>query len=314
MPATLAAVILAAAAQAPAFVDPLDVPAAPSGLAVRSPLSAVAVAGARLVAVGQRGHVLWSKDAGATWTQARVPVSTDLTAVCFASPVLGWAAGHAGVVLRTLDGGRSWERQLDDRDAGSDGSLLDIWFADERRGFAVGAFDLILGTEDGGATWTSWRDRTENPRRLHLYSIASGDGAVWIGGEQGLLLRLDERRGRFRAVRVPYGGTFFGVGACREAVLAWGLRGNVVRTVDGGVSWQQVKAGLDATLTGATVATDGRLVLVSLAGQLAVSDDCGTTFRTVAAGGRAGASAIAPAGPDAIVVVGAEGARVEPLR
>jgi photosystem II stability/assembly factor-like uncharacterized protein len=313
MAAGLAAALLLAAAPAAAFVDPLDAPAQPSALAARSPLFAVAASGSRIVAAGERGHVLWSEDGGASWTQGAVPVATDLTAVRLLSPERGWAAGHDGVVLRTRDGGRTWERRLDGRRLGPDGSLLDLWFADDRTGWVVGAFGLVLRTDDGGATWTSWKARADNPRGLHLYAVAPGAGGLWMVGEQGLILRLDAAAGRLRAVRAPYAGTFFGLAACRDALLAFGLRGTALRTVDRGATWRAVRTGVQASLVGATLAPGDRLVLVSQDGDLLVSEDCGETFRTAGrVEGRA--SAVAPAGEGALVVVGLSGARVAPLR
>jgi photosystem II stability/assembly factor-like uncharacterized protein len=151
-----------------AFVDPLDEPSVRSALPARRLLNAAAVAGTRLVAAGQRGHIVVSDDRGKTWTQAEVPVSADLTGLSFPTAQRGWAVGHDGVVLVTTDGGMSWTRQLDGRriQAGlplEQLSLLDVWFDDEKSGTAVGAFGLILRTEDGGATWTPWLDRAENP-------------------------------------------------------------------------------------------------------------------------------------------------------
>jgi photosystem II stability/assembly factor-like uncharacterized protein len=69
--------------------------------------------GTRLVAVGERGHILYSDDDGRNWVQADVPVSVTLTAVYFPSPEKGWAVGHDGVVLHTEDGGKSWTKQRD---------------------------------------------------------------------------------------------------------------------------------------------------------------------------------------------------------
>jgi photosystem II stability/assembly factor-like uncharacterized protein len=99
------------------FQDPLNVPAQQSALASRSLLTGVARAGPRLVAVGQRGHILVSDDAGATWKQASVPVSSDLTAVFFVNDLKCWAVGHDGVILHTTDGGLTWTTQLDGRRA-----------------------------------------------------------------------------------------------------------------------------------------------------------------------------------------------------
>src|SRR3977135_3294331 len=95
------ALLLSGAALAAPPADPLQVPALPSRLAASSPLFAIARAGTRLVAVGQRGHVLLSDDDGTSWRQAAVPVSVDLTAVHFASPQRGWAVGHDGAILHS---------------------------------------------------------------------------------------------------------------------------------------------------------------------------------------------------------------------
>ena len=99
------------------FADVLDTPAQISPLASRSLLQAVAKAGDRLVAVGQRGHIVVSTDGGTTWKQSPVPVSSDLTAVYFVDDKQGWAVGHDGVILHTADGGDTWQLQLDGRKA-----------------------------------------------------------------------------------------------------------------------------------------------------------------------------------------------------
>jgi hypothetical protein len=94
------------------FTDVLDTPALMSPLASRSLLQAVTRAGDRIVAVGQRGHIVVSVDGGTTWKQSPVPVSSDLTAVFFADDKHGWAVGHGGVILHTGDGGERWDLQL----------------------------------------------------------------------------------------------------------------------------------------------------------------------------------------------------------
>lgn len=69
--------------------------------------------GNRLVAVGEQGVILISDDQGASWHQAKVPSSVLLTAVQFVDEQVGWAVGHDGVALQTLDGGESWQLKLD---------------------------------------------------------------------------------------------------------------------------------------------------------------------------------------------------------
>ncbi len=63
--------------------DVVNTPAKVTKLASAKPLLAVVKADKRLVAVGQRGHIIYSDNQGESWQQATVPVSSDLTAASF---------------------------------------------------------------------------------------------------------------------------------------------------------------------------------------------------------------------------------------
>lgn len=343
------ALLLPATAPAAGFRDVLDTPAAASELAAKGLINGLATAGQRLVGVGQRGHVVYSDDQGKSWRQAKVPVASDLVAVSFPSAQQGWAVGHDGVVLHSTDAGATWTKQLDGRSLGpllvdyykaqggagvgteaekwlaeaerfaaqgAENPFLDVWFADERTGFVVGAFNLILRTADGGQSWEPWLERTDNPQALHLYAIRGegGEGGdVFATGEQGLVLRLDAAAGRFRAVETPYKGTYFGVAPGQGSVIVFGLRGNAFRSTDGGATWTKLDTGLQEGVTAATTAGE-RVILASQAGRLLVSDDGGAHFAPVKLERAVPASAVQPLGPDAVLVGGARGLRVQPLR
>src|SRR5262245_37489421 len=315
-----AALTLPVSALAQAFRDVLDTPAAVSSAAPKRVINGLARAGSRVVAVGQRGHVVYSDDAGRTWAQATVPVSSDLVAVAFPSASHGWAVGHDGVVLHSADAGATWVRQLDGRVRQLDGRstkqdadvpLLDVWFENERAGFVVGAFNLILRTSDGGKTWQSWSERAENPKGLHLYAVRAIGEDLYIAGEQGLLLKLDREAGRWRALELPYKGTLFGITGNAKSVLVFGLRGHAFRSVDRGRSWQKIETGLQVGVTGGT--TDaGRMVLVSNAGHVLLSNDEGASFKPLALERPLPAAAVVAAGND-LVIAGPRGLRIQPL-
>lgn len=330
------------------LADVLDTPAEASALASKALLNGLAMAGKRMVAVGQRGHIVFSDDAGASWRQSSVPVSSDLVAVSFPTPQQGWAVGHDGVVLHTTDGGATWSMQLDGRHAGAlmleqlrvragkgelgspddagklvdeagriaaqgaENPFLDVWFADARHGYIVGAFNLIFETTDGGQSWTSWFDRTENPQRLHLYGARGIGTDVYITGEQGLVLKLDRNAGRFRVVDTPYKGTYFGVTGDSDAVVVYGLRGNAYRSTDGGAHWSQVDTGVQEGVTGGTTFGAHGVALVSQAGTVLISRDDGEHFITHRPAKPAPASAVAVSG-DVIVTAGAFGVNAKPL-
>ena len=80
------------------------------------------------VVVGERGHILRSEDQGRSWRQAAVPTRATLTGVHFHDRQLGWAVGHDATILRTVDGGQSWEVVYSAPEEES--PLLDVWFRD----------------------------------------------------------------------------------------------------------------------------------------------------------------------------------------
>jgi len=340
-----AAMMVASAMTKPVFQSPLAQPAVKSALAIRAPLNALALAGKRLVTAGQRGHILYSDD-GKTWTQAEVPVSSDLTALYFSSAQQGWAVGHEGVILHTADGGATWTLQLDGKQAadllvkhygkpanahhpaalrlqqdaemfaaqGADKPFLDVWFEDDKHGFVIGAFNLILRTEDGGQSWMPWMDRMDNPKGLHLYAMRPAGGTVFIAGEQGLVLKYDRGQRRFNHVELPYQGTLFGVTGTPDLVLVYGLRGNAYRSNDGGASWTRVDTGVTAGLASGLVRSDGSVILISQAGDVLQSGDNGASFNHVKLANVAPAFAVVDAGNGSIALAGMRGVRVEALK
>jgi photosystem II stability/assembly factor-like uncharacterized protein len=351
LPALLAALLANMPVQAAdtASRDVLDSPALKTPLAQRALLNGLARAGERIVAVGQRGHIVFSDDAGKSWKQADVPLSSDLVAVTFPTATAGWAVGHDGVVLHSTDSGATWSRQLDGRaigallvdhythaardakggdvkaaDAlvaeakrfaaqGADAPLLDVWFADASTGYVVGAFGLILKTVDGGKRWEPALHAVDNPKSLHFYAVRGIAGDVYVAGEQGLLLKLDATTQRFRKLEVPYQGTLFGITGTSSAVIVHGLRGTVLRSVDGGRSWNAVPTGLQVGMTGSAVDAGGRIVIVSQAGHILSSRDSGATFTAVPVERPVPAAAVAMT-RDGVVVAGPRGAHALPAR
>ncbi|NPT56396.1 WD40/YVTN/BNR-like repeat-containing protein [Paraburkholderia elongata] len=324
------------------FVDPLDVSAQTTRFAATTQLGAIARAGSRLVAVGVRGLIVLSDDGGGTWRQVASPVGSDLVAVRFVSSRQGWASGHDGVILATTDGGEHWVKQFDGRAAadllkahfaaqatssdtvaarllkeitlnyqnGPTMPMLDLSFENAQTGWAVGPFGTILGTHDGGKSWTSWIEKVDNDKMLHYTAVSDVGGDVYLASERGTLFKLDRPKERFIAIATGYNGSFLGVVGSRGYVIAYGLGGSAYRSRDGGVSWQRLSTGVHASLTGACVLDDGRLLLAAQDGHLIMSGDEGDTFHSVAVPRQDLITGVAPAGRNRVVLTGLGGTQI----
>lgn len=334
--AAAAETVPAAAAAAPAV---LRTSAVPSRKAAASAMLAVTRAGPRMVAAGERGIVLLSDDAGASWRQASVPVQTSLTALRFVDRDNGWAVGHMGAIVRTADGGASWALQLDgvraaaalaaglraggdpraERAAaqlvaeGPDKPFFDVDFSDVRRGYAVGAYNLAFSTADGGRTWAPLGQRLPNPKSLHLYAVRASGDRVFIVGEQGLVLRSRDAGATFEALPSPYQGSFFGLLVTRSgALLAYGLRGSVYRSGNDGTDWRQIDTGVGSAIGAGIEGDDGTLMLLTQDGKILASADDGLTFRVRAAPAAAPAAGLAAPPDGALVLATLRGVRRQP--
>jgi len=313
--------------------DPANKPAEIEPLAGTSLLLDLAVAGDRIVAVGERGHVLLSDDQGATWHQAKsVPTRVMLTAVFFVDAQYGWAVGHDETILNTADGGENWTRSHFAPEAQQ--PLLDLWFANRVSGIAVGAYGAYFTTNDGGRTWSSAKfapppakaavpthdgpssngtgatDEGDLPPDYHLNRIVGVGNRLYVAAEGGQLYRSDDRGANWRVLPSPYEGSFFGLVPIRgEGLLAFGLRGHLFRSADGGETWSRLESHTTAMLTDGIAINDLRVVIGGLAGVLLVSGDAGETFRLTQQDDRKGVSSLLPGPAGAVVVAGEGGVR-----
>jgi photosystem II stability/assembly factor-like uncharacterized protein len=279
----------------------LDRPALLSAKATHSTILALARAGDRLVAAGERGIILFSDDHGTHWQQAASPTSATLTALRFVDASHGWAVGHMGIVLVTADGGTTWKKQFDgvaaaraaqqsaesrndDKAAqralylvtdGPDKPFFDILMTSSSEGFIVGAYNLAFRTADGGKTWLDWSHRLDNPKGLHLYGMARSGNALYIAGEQGLILRSTDGGQTFSQIPSPYQGTWFGAIDTPHGLVLYGLRGNAYQLPHQGNAWQKLDTGSAAAISGATLLSNSRLVLASQSGELLVESEPG---------------------------------------
>ena len=296
--------------------DVLELPSVPSPLASKSLIFSIDKFGDRYFATGHFGHILYSDDGGDTWTQAEVPVRSSITGIDFPTPELGWAVGHEGVILHSADGGKTWAKQYDGLRYGTEGlafyeklveenpdnedypylveemefaisqgadkPLFGVHFHSPTHGHVMGAYGMILRTTDGGKNWVHVLHNMENDSFYHVFDFAPlpEEGRFFLSGEAGLFMvgDINEKTGR-RVHSVPWEGSFFAsTDTADGAIVMGGLRGRMFRTENAGDSWTVVQKTPSSAIVDLARLEDGRLIAVSIGGQVLMSTDNGLSF------------------------------------
>jgi photosystem II stability/assembly factor-like uncharacterized protein len=260
-----------------------------------------------LMAVGERGHVLVSRDGGEQWQQSAVPVDVLLTGVCFSDDQTAYVVGHDETILTTHDAGAHWRVAHYAPDTRQ--PLLDVACLPDGTVIAVGAYATVARSDDHGVHFrvtelqaapvpsvhkAARMDDDAELEQPHLNAIArADDGSVYVAGEAGHLYRSNDGGSHWLSLPSPYEGSWFSVLPLGgPSVLVAGLRGHLYRSDDRGEHWLLVPSGVDTMLDGATRLVDGRIVVVGLAGVVLTSADNGHQFDVTRMADRKGIAAV----------------------
>jgi photosystem II stability/assembly factor-like uncharacterized protein len=201
--------------------------------------------GTMLVAVGAQGVVLLSRDAGRSWQAARnATTDTDLKSVVHHGPSNTWiAAGTNGRILRSQDDGKSW-------------GLVQSNLTLEFQTLAVDPQTqrILIGGEHGALGYS-----TDAGQSWQLTMIAMPDPATPITAFHrfGKLLLATSALGRFLTsaddaqswdLLQSSSHAYFTDAAFdpeHDAIVLTGHNGDVLRSADGGATWQSAELSND---------------------------------------------------------------------
>ncbi len=198
-------------------------------------------------AVGERGVILRSADAGFTWSAQLLPIECSLQSVCFLTNQIGFVAGTQfnqferrlqGILLGTKDGGSTWTQIRSEKLP----SVRQIRFFDLANGIAICSPDQpnessqVLRTSNGGATW----QLVESDIKLTRWSagdfltpndgILAGDGNSYGAIVSDEVVALAEPQNTLRRIR--------GASISRDG-KGWlaGDGGVLLMSSNGGITW-----------------------------------------------------------------------------
>lgn len=150
--------------------------------------------------VGGGFSSLWSSvDFGQSWRAFSMQEDLQFTAISFVNAALGFAAGEFGTVVKTIDGGKTWERA---GDLPNEFYPMDMVFADESNAWVVGLNGIVWHSKDGANTW----QKESTPVKASLYALSERDGQLIAVGDGGTV--LTRQAGVWSALELPAALTY----------------------------------------------------------------------------------------------------------
>jgi photosystem II stability/assembly factor-like uncharacterized protein len=231
--------------------------------------------GGRLVAVGERGHIVYADNWDRRWIQAQVPVSVTLTAVAFATAEMGWAVGHDAVVLHTRDGGRTWQKQLD----GTKINQLMLAQLHQLINTKSRALKLAQQNSDNARQQALSMELEDLDLFLNDVQMAVQEGPtrplmdVWfknaregiVIGAYGMILATTDAGANWQPlldrINNPQGLHYYGITLCGNTLFIAGERGLLFRSDDWGKHWQPLTSPYKGSFFGIIGSADGRFVI-----------------------------------------------------
>jgi photosystem II stability/assembly factor-like uncharacterized protein len=208
----------------------------------------------RIVAVGSNATVIYSDNFGTDWEIIYTPDNIfrriDFNSVDFADESLGMAVGNYYSIIKTDDGGVSWQ----DISPGANLPYFvykDICFSDPGNCYVVGvhyANNFLLHSSDEGNSWdTAFQSSAEIFNQVQFVDentgFLSGGGGNYFfkcidGGQNWQLIEVDPGIEELRVGPIYFTGR--DTGFIDGAVGGTDWYSILLKTVDGGLSWHEV--------------------------------------------------------------------------
>ena len=276
-----------------ALADIIETPSRPTTLAPENLLTDADRAGDRIVAAGERGHIIFSDNQGESWVQAEVPVRATLTGIDFGTDTHGWAVGHSGVVLHSGDAGETWELQL----TGIEAAELAIASRQEQIEELEQEIEEAPEEEKADLEWALddlffsmenlESDLEIGPVNPFLDVWFENKDHGFVVGAYGMFLRTTDGGDTWRdwAPRIenPTGFHLNGITQITGgALVIVGEAGQIFVSVDGGESWEKRESPYEGSLFGVIGTGQVNEVLAfGLRGNMFLSTDLGKSWKVV---------------------------------
>ncbi len=248
------------------------------------------------------GSVQRTTDGAVTWTQV-AGFSQPLFGLEQADATTLYAVGQSLQLLKSTDGGATWERKTVAGVPGGDFGSIRCSDADNCL-LAMRQGNRIVKTTDGGDTFTATTPPAESAFAVELASATRGLAV----GNFGSAVISDDAGETWRVVGGRLTDDFTVLeGATDRIAYAGGRSGALARTTDAGQTWANVSPPTSLGIRAVAAPTASRLFVLADDGTVQRSDNGGASYRLLNTGTPVGARDLVATDADHVVVIGTAG-------
>ena len=237
--------------------------------------------------VGDQGLILRTGDSGNNWTTQDSGVTDDLYDIYYFGYTIMLAVGTSGTILFTNDTGQNWSIiQTGMMASYSSGQMIN-----ETIGVAVGVNAIFqpffTRTDDGWNTWDSTSFYIENDnifyegRLTDVFFINSSVGfatAIVDVPAGGAIVRTTDGGITWETV-LFYNEALYSIDFTWDGVgYAVGDHGTIVQSIDDGDTWVELESGIDTALHAVDFPSETTGCAVGDTGMILRTDDAGITW------------------------------------
>ena len=249
--------------------------------------------------VGDEGTIERSTDQGASWASIQSGGAGATHGFAAIDAQRAWAGQDAGEIVYTVNGGRKWDRAVVQ---GFDvyGAINGVGFADASRGWAVGdneffggSYGAISRSNDGGKTWQlqyQIPDVAFTGISVVDRQTAFAVAVNEFAGGGGLVVRTTNGGTTWQQV-TPNGRGFFGVHFV-SATTGWVVGREIYKTTDGGAHWTKQFDDADTVLDAVSFADAKNGWATGYGGVVLHTTNGGTTWTPQSTGAPTGTAVL----------------------
>lgn len=258
------------------------------------------------------GAVYRTTDGGVNWVQ-RTTSSQGLNGLYFPDPSIGYAVGSANTVLKTTNGGETWDAKTVP-DAVPSSELTSIRCATSASCLiATGSGERVLQTRNGGNGSNGFTAFSPAAQKIYAASFSNASNALAVGenGTTVLSTNADSATPSFVPVAdQPLTGPITRLRAVSATlVLGTGGGGKLARSTDGGRHWSTVQVPTSEDLRDAWFVDQKTGFVLDAGGRVQRTLDGGDGWGELDTGTTAPANALYAANANVVMLFGPKGVR-----